>query len=86
MPVGLCGHVTEINRVTAGTYERGDALHVEPPRVVERDVDDVEVGADRAASRGWSRSWCARSPWSPGSRSDVAVANSAAAAPGVTKT
>ena len=48
MPVGLCGHVTEISFVTPRPHARRDAFDVELPAVVEREVDDVEVGADRA--------------------------------------
>ena len=48
MPVGLCGHVTEISFVTPGRTRAREPLDVEPPRVVEREVDDVEIGADRA--------------------------------------
>ena len=48
MPVGLCGHVTEISLVTPRAHARRDALDVEPPAVVEREIDDVELGADRA--------------------------------------
>ena len=47
MPVGLCGHVTEISLVTPGRTSSRDALDVELPRVFEREVDDVEIGADR---------------------------------------
>ena len=48
MPVGLCGHVTEISLVTPGRTSAATPLDVESPRVVEREVDDVELGADRA--------------------------------------
>ena len=47
VPVGLCGHVTEIRRVDRGPHVLRDAFGVESPTVVEVQVDDVEIGADR---------------------------------------
>ena len=47
VPVGLCGQVTLISRVAPSRTALGDLLDVELPAVVEAEVDDVEVGADR---------------------------------------
>ena len=46
--MGLCGHVTEMSLVSFGRTRARDPFDVEAPAVVVRDVDDVEVGADRA--------------------------------------
>ena len=47
MPVGLCGQVTLTSRVSAGRTRR-QPVDVERPAVLEAQVDDVEVGADRS--------------------------------------
>ena len=40
--------MTEINRVAPGAHARRDPSDVELPAALEREVDDVEIGADRA--------------------------------------
>ena len=49
MPVGLCGHVTEMSRVVPGPHaaRRADRCRAANASS-KREVDDVEVGADRA--------------------------------------
>ena len=47
VPVGLCGCVTLMSRVSPVRTRCGHLLDVEPPAVLEAEVDHVEVGADR---------------------------------------
>ena len=87
VPVGIV-RARDADQSSVGPDARRDRVDVEPPAVVESEVDDVEVGADGARRLEVGRVVGAQHDRvvARARASDVAVENSAAAAPGVTST